>query len=346
MSTELQKKAKREGSIPAFLYRQFFLHPRPAPITLNLAGRTAIVTGSNTGLGLEAVRQMLDLGLTHAILAVRSPSKGDTAAVGLLSAFPSACIEVWTLDMASYASIRAFVKRCESLPRIDIVILNAGLQCQTFGKNLETGHEVGLQVNFLSTMLLTILLLPVLRAKRSALDCPARLTAVTSETMFWFALDATEGSPMAKLDSGEKFDRGHSYANAKLLLMLSIAKVAEYVDAEDVIVNAVNPGMCAGTELVSDILGDPKGGVGLFFFKKVYNGVARPASCGASTYLDAAIVQGKESHGSYCSDWRIKPYPPLMYTEDGKNLQERLWKELMECFAADRVADIVAHLRR
>lgn len=145
-----------------FFNNQFRAKPQwPAPNT-SLSGKTAIITGGNTGLGYETALQLLDLKLSRLILAVRSPKKGDAAAAKLHQLHPKANIEVWELDMSFYDSIQAFARRVETkLSRIDIVILNAGLMKLEFTTAKSTGHQETVQVNYLSTVFLTILLLPV-----------------------------------------------------------------------------------------------------------------------------------------------------------------------------------------
>lgn len=148
----------------------------------NVKGQCAIVTGSNTGLGFESARQLLSLGLSHLVLGVRSLERGNAAATKLQAANSSAKIEVWELDMESYDSIQAFVRRCQgNLSHIDIVILNAGLSPLKFATIPATGHEKAIQVNHISTVFLTILLLPVLK-KKSKGNNPPRLTLVNSIT--------------------------------------------------------------------------------------------------------------------------------------------------------------------
>ena len=64
------------------LYRQFFLIPTKAKHQRsNLHGQTGIVIGSNIGLGLEASNQLLGLGLSYLILAVRNKEKGNNARI-------------------------------------------------------------------------------------------------------------------------------------------------------------------------------------------------------------------------------------------------------------------------
>ena len=178
--------AHAEGPFTHFRKSQF-TKPVSTPKTLSLASQTAIITGSNSGLGLECARQFLALGLERLIMAVRRPEAGmpcdtvtqllrlinvnlitctgEKAATILRNQYPKATVEVWTLDMASYDSIRAFVEKCNTMKRLDIAILNSGLAMIPFSIVKETGHEEMFQVNYLSTVLLAILLLPVLKSK-------------------------------------------------------------------------------------------------------------------------------------------------------------------------------------
>ncbi|RMZ88894.1 hypothetical protein DV736_g3879, partial [Chaetothyriales sp. CBS 134916] len=58
--------------------------------------------------------------------------------------------------------------------------------------------------------------------------------------------------------------------------------------------------------------------------------VGRSLRVDASVYVDAVAVEGKESHGSFVSEWTIKPYATVMYTEEGQEMRERLWQETLD----------------
>ena len=64
---------EKQASVPRFLYRQITYKPFVVKNT-SLSGKTAIVTGSNTGVGFETARQLVDLGLSRLILVVRDES--------------------------------------------------------------------------------------------------------------------------------------------------------------------------------------------------------------------------------------------------------------------------------
>ncbi|KAK3677467.1 putative secondary metabolism biosynthetic enzyme [Recurvomyces mirabilis] len=173
---------RHESFFPTFFYRTQFKEKHSGlPRGLDLTSQTAIITGANAGLGFECCKQLLALHLSHLILAVRSPTKGETAAAVLRKQYPKAKIEVWQLDMCSYKSVQAFAQRVEQeTATVDIVVLNAGIVKPSYTPAPETGHEESMQVNYLSTVLLAILLLPTLQSKRAPGQPPARLTMVNS----------------------------------------------------------------------------------------------------------------------------------------------------------------------
>lgn len=140
----------------------------PVP-TKSFTGQTIIVTGSNTGMGLEAARHLARLDAARVILAVRSTAKGEAAAASIRSSIPGrrdldTAVQVWPLDLASRASVLAFAARAEAeLERLDVVVSNAGMYVYKSGFSLAEGDEVTITVNVVSTLLLGLLLLPKLR---------------------------------------------------------------------------------------------------------------------------------------------------------------------------------------
>ncbi|KAI4866028.1 hypothetical protein F4820DRAFT_418411, partial [Hypoxylon rubiginosum] len=217
MSQNLESRAAFESHFVGFLYRQWLMHRKPYPAGTTLAGQTAIVTGSNSGLGFESARQLLQLGLSHLVMAVRSQARGDAAADKLRKEFPNSAVSVWLLDMESYDSVAAFATRCETLSRIDIVILNAGLRSDKFNVLKATQHELTYQVNYLSTALLAILLLPVLKSKKAPSSVlPPRLTIVSSDTAYWPVPFKTTGPILSQFDEPALFEPMRNYRCTKL----------------------------------------------------------------------------------------------------------------------------------
>ena len=281
-----------------FLYRQFFITPPKAfPDKHNLHGQTGIVTGSNIGLGFEASRQLLELGLSHLILAVRDRTKGKNARAELARSAPGAKIEVWDLNLSNYESVTAFSQKCATLPRLDFVILNAGVFKTTMEMNKATGHEEVLQVNYLSTALLAFQLLPIMAQKASP-SKPGTLTIVGSETAEWAAFKEQAHDPILPAFNDPKyFDLQDRYYTSKLLAEFFLVQLHHSVSSSKVIINVVNPGFCYGSGLHTEVTGV----LGVIFgiYKRL---IGRSTSVGARTLVNAAVVQGPASHGQYLSD--------------------------------------------
>ncbi|KAL1857058.1 hypothetical protein Daus18300_010506 [Diaporthe australafricana] len=306
MSIELQNRLYWEGSLFGILCKHLFVHPKPVPSNVSLSGRTAIVTGSNSGIGFEASRQLLQLGVGHLVMGVRSQARGDAAAAELRAQFPCARVDVSILDMADYDSVVAFVRRCrEDLEHIDHAILNAGQQNECFRRSEKTGHEMVLQVNYLSTSLLAFLLVALMREKRRPqAGSPPVLSIVGSDTMWLSSMSVT--SPVfPRLDDPKAFAGFRQYSGSKLLIMMFVYQLKRNFSPDEILINVCNPGLVGDTGLGAS--GQPRSVVTRFFAWLFHTLFARTAEAGASNYIYAQAVVGPRSHGSFVSDWDIKP---------------------------------------
>ncbi len=293
---------------------------------VSLAGKTALITGSNIGIGLACAQIMPMLGLSHLIFAVRSVMKGEEASTSIRKAHPNLKVEIWELDMLSYTSVRTFSERCATLPRLDIAILNAGMGTTASNINQSTGHEETIQVNYLSTALLGILLLPVLKPKVGKQEA-GRLTIVGSAMGLYAAFENRNAVPLIPsfdLPFSGFASAGERYSVSKTLVMMLVQKMSEAVSADDVIVNTVEPGLTSGTALHRNFTG-----VGKFVMAVLKKLISRTPEEAAWTYVDAAVAKGRESHGGFILFWEIFPFHRMMYTLEGKKTTERLWEETL-----------------
>ncbi|CAG9995922.1 unnamed protein product [Clonostachys byssicola] len=315
--------------------------PPPVPDNIDLSGKLAIITGASSGLGLESAKQLLSLGLSHLIIAVRSVQRGTAVLPSLKAVNSKAKIEVWELEMESYDSVQQFSQRCErELERIDIVILNAGISVLEFS-TVATGHEITMQVNYYSTFLLLILLLPILKAKASGKSVPR--IVVISSIMSQFAKFAhSDKRPLlASLDDTKivPWDKLDRYNISKLVGQMFVAKLCEQVSAKDVLINMVEPGSVKGTGLFRNA-----GGIVAVAFKAMFALTARTVEVGALTYMDAAVVKGEESHGCLMVNGEIAPLAAKTYGKEGEELMEVVWKETVEEFAPFGCKEILDNL--
>jgi NAD(P)-dependent dehydrogenase (short-subunit alcohol dehydrogenase family) len=131
------------------------------------AGKIAMVTGANRGLGLEIASALAGAG-AQVILACRDPAKADAAVASIRRRAPGAKLEIMSLDLADLASIRRFAEEFNSrFPRLDILVNNASAILVPFGKTKD-GFETHIGTNLLGTFALTGLLLDRLRAAPAA----------------------------------------------------------------------------------------------------------------------------------------------------------------------------------
>ncbi|KAM0563162.1 hypothetical protein ACHAPJ_000878 [Fusarium lateritium] len=306
-------------------------------------GSVAVITGSNTGLGFEASKQLLSLGLSHLVMGVRSRERGKAAAEKLRTVAPSAKIEVWQLDMESYDSVQTFAKRCQKeLSRIDFVILNAGLSPTNFNIVPSTGHEVGVQVNHFSTALLTTLLIPILKTKKTG-HGPPRLTTVNSLTAHLCKFPNKDERPLlASFDDSNiiPWSSGERYGVSKLLNQFFLVKLCEKVDPDDVTINMVDPGLTDGTNLGGHR--EAKGIAGALA-NTFFSVAGRPVDRGAASYTDAVYGHGKESHGCFLMSCEIAPLAGWFY-KHGDVLMEQIWNETLDELSFAGVEEIIAAL--
>jgi NAD(P)-dependent dehydrogenase (short-subunit alcohol dehydrogenase family) len=125
-------------------------------------GRLCVVTGANSGTGLEVTRRLAAAG-AEVIMAVRNQEKGDAARHDLLAQLPDARLEVRILDVADLSSVAHF---SESLTRegraLHVLINNAGVMVPPTRFETVDGFELQMGTNFLGAFALTLRLLPLM----------------------------------------------------------------------------------------------------------------------------------------------------------------------------------------
>jgi NAD(P)-dependent dehydrogenase (short-subunit alcohol dehydrogenase family) len=123
-------------------------------------GRLAIVTGANTGIGLETAR-MLALRGANVILACRNLEKGEAAAQRIREEKAAGTVEVQPLDLSDLDSVRAFANRfASSHDRLDLLVNNAGVMVPPLGRT-QQGFELQFGTNHLGHFALTAHLAPL-----------------------------------------------------------------------------------------------------------------------------------------------------------------------------------------
>ena len=211
-----------------------------------LDGKTVIITGANTGIGLETA---VDLAKRNArvILACRSVERGEKAAVEVRKRSGNDNVVFRQLDLASLDSVRKFSgKIIEEEPRIDILINNAGIHRPLISRT-EDGFEQHLAVNHLGPFLLTNLLLDRLKHAPSA-----RIVNVGS--LLYKKCETFDFDNLNSDDSGRVGTRKNvAYNQTKLATILFTRALAKRLIGTSVTVNVLHPGVIR-TELGRDTI--------------------------------------------------------------------------------------------
>ncbi|OKJ76394.1 oxidoreductase [Streptomyces sp. CB02460] len=278
------------------------------------SGRTAVVTGANSGIGLITARELARCG-ARVLLACRDERRGEEAAARIRYAVRGADVEFAPLDLADLSSVRAFAKGLRA-DRIDLLVNNAGVMALPYGRTAD-GFETQFGVNHLGHFALTGLLLPKLVATGGA-----RVVTVSS------GLHALGNIDMGDLNSERNYRRWTAYGRSKTANLLFAHELARRLAAagSGLVAAAAHPGLAAtnlhtagarleGRRVVERVM-------------DLTNLLAQPASAGALPTLYAATAPGvrPDSFTGPRLGWRGAPGPSWRagWTRDDV-AGERLW---------------------
>lgn len=203
--------------------------------TLN--GKLAIVTGANSGLGLETTAGLAAAG-ARVVMACRNPARAQPALDALRRRLPNAGLELMTLDLSSLASVRSFAADCTArYPQLDILCNNAGVMALPYQQTVE-GFEMQVGTNHFGHFALTGLLLDLLKAAPAA-----RIVTVASV--------AHRGTKRFDLDDPhwqrQPYRKSEAYARSKLANLLFSFELARRLEASGskLLAVAAHPGYAA-----------------------------------------------------------------------------------------------------
>ncbi|MGX2997337.1 oxidoreductase [Streptomyces sp. JNUCC 64] len=284
------------------------------------SGRTAVVTGGNSGIGLHTARALARRG-ARTVLACRDEARGAAARDLLRAAAPGADIECAPLDLASLDSVRAFADAfLDGHDRLDLLINNAGVMALPHRLTAD-GFETQFGVNHLGHFALTVRLAPLLLAT------PGARTVTVSSLMHH-----TANVDIHDLNGERGYHRWTAYSRSKTANLLFVHELARRIAAHgaDTVAAAAHPGY-ARTNLQSAAPRMRGSRVSARLFELGNLLVAQSAAAGALPTLYAATAPGVRPDsftGPRLLGWRGAPGPArrARWTTDDR-ASARLWEE-------------------
>lgn len=196
-------------------------------------GNTIVVTGANSGTGMEASRKLAGAG-AHVIMAVRSLEKGERARKEILTTYPDANIDVQHLDLADLSSVNEFTDTFKAHhQQLNLLVNNAGVMAPPKRLLSAEGFELQFATNFLGPFALTLRLLALLLATPSS-----RVTTMSS------SVAAIGTIRFHDLQHTRRYIPYLAYAQSKLADLLFSQELAIVASQRnwDLVSNAAHPG--------------------------------------------------------------------------------------------------------
>ena len=260
-------------------------------------GRVALVTGANSGLGLETARALAANGAT-VVMGCRSDRKAEGVRAQMLAELvnpsahcPHGPLDLLSLDLADLASVRAAAATLKQrYGRLDLLINNAGVMGppRTLTRD---GFELQFGTNHLGHFALTLLLLPLLQIQEGA-----RVVFVTSGAQYFgrIAFDDLQGE--------RSYDRWRAYSQSKLANVMTALELQDRLRAEGsgVLSLAAHPGL-ARTNLQPASVAMTGSKLEALAYR-LMDPCFQSAAMGALPQLFAATAPGAQPGGHYGPD--------------------------------------------
>lgn len=209
------------------------------------AGKRAIVTGANIGLGFQTARELARAG-AQVVLACRSVERGEKAAERIRSEQPSAQVHVAKLDLSTLASVREFAASALAAGEpLDVLVLNAGIMALPARQVTPDGLEMQTATNYLGHFALTGLLLPLLLRAGSA-----RVVSLSSNAHKRGTID------FGDFQLEKSYTPWKSYSQSKLAMLIYARELQRQSEAHGAKLTSIaaHPGL-SSTAIVRELTG-------------------------------------------------------------------------------------------
>ncbi len=290
----------------------------------NLAGKKAIVTGGNSGLGYETVKALAAHG-ANVVLTGRSVEKCEKAAAQIKLLHPSAKLTVGYLDIADLTSVKLFSESQTDEP-LDFLFNNAGIMATPFAKTVD-GFEAQMGTNHLGHFALTALLWPaILKSKQ------ARIVNVSSSAHRLGKLKVADENEINV--PSDKYSAWPVYGNSKLANLLFTYQINKRLKMANLspTVTSAHPGF-SNTNLQSGMMRGRSGFLKTFgtTFINIGNSImAQSAQMGALPQIFAGVNENL-TNGEYIGPdgfLEARGYPKIVASSanaQNAKVAETLW---------------------
>jgi len=203
------------------------------PPVPDMEGKTVVVTGANSGIGLETAAELAAMG-ARVLVTARNADKGRTAVAAVTArAGGTGSAQLVVFDLADLSSVRRGADEIlEQAPRLDVLVNNAGVVRSVRAETVD-GNEATFATNHLGPFLLTNLLLGRLEA-----SAPSRVVTVASTAH----ASARHGIAFDDLQSERHYRAMRVYGQSKLANILFTLELARRLEGTGVTANSLHPG--------------------------------------------------------------------------------------------------------
>ena len=276
--------------------------------------KIAVITGANTGLGLETTKAFAEKNI-EVVMACRNESKAEKAKAEILKEIPKAQLKILPLDLSSLDAVRGFAEKFKSeYNSLDILVNNAGLMIPPYGTTKD-GFELQFGINYLGHFLLTGLLLEPLKNAAEA-----RVVSLSSLAHKWGDIYFED------LQFENNYDKQKAYGQSKLACLMFAYELDRRLKAQELLVKslAAHPGL-SRTNLFRHLTGMMK-----LLTPFVYP-FTQSAKSGAQPQIKAALDE-KLAGGEYLGPSGFQEYsgkPKVVGSNaisKNKEKAKRLWE--------------------
>ncbi|XP_063920323.1 retinol dehydrogenase 11-like [Zophobas morio] len=269
-----------------------------------LVGKTAIVTGANTGIGYDTALDFAKRG-ARVILACRDEGRAEEARIRIVEETGNKNIVVQLIDMSSFETVREFAKRInETEERLDILVNNAGA-AGIGDKRSKDGHVLVMQINYFSAFLLTNLLFGLLKKTKGSRV--VNVSSILAKYARYFELADVDKFP----------GLCYIYNYSKLCNILFTIELAKRLDGTETTTYSLHPGIVK-TEIFRHAKGTLK-----FIVNFVKNVFLKTSEEGAQTTIYCSVAKDIERHnGAHFED--CQEVPPYI-TVRVPGLSKKMW---------------------